>query len=69
MKYEVYSSRKNLLLRKQWRWKFIASNGKVIAVSSEGYNNFIDCVAGMNLVRASASAPQHYTEGYTSRST
>jgi uncharacterized protein YegP (UPF0339 family) len=59
MRYEVYSSRKNLLLRKQWRWRFIASNGRVIAVSSEGYNNYIECLRSVDLLRGSANVPEH----------
>lgn len=31
-------------LRKDWRWKITSlSNGKIIASSSEGFRNFIDC--------------------------
>ena len=30
--------------RKEWRWRIIANNGKVIAASSEGYKNKQDCI-------------------------
>ena len=34
MKLETYQDK-----RKQWRWRLKADNGKIIAASSEGYNN------------------------------
>jgi uncharacterized protein YegP (UPF0339 family) len=39
--YEV-KFRKHLITR-QWRWKIKADNGKIIASSSEGFFNRIDC--------------------------
>ena len=30
--------------KKEWRWNIKASNGNIIASSSEGYINRIDCV-------------------------
>lgn len=42
----------------QWRWRFVATNGKTIAVSSESYINLADCEASAQLVRReSAGAP------------
>lgn len=32
MKIEMYQDK-----RKEWRWRIIASNGKIVAVSGEGY--------------------------------
>lgn len=41
-----------------WRWTLIvAQNGRKIANSGEGYWNKADCVAAINLVRGSGSAP------------
>lgn len=50
MKFELYS-RRGFWARKQWYWRLKASNGRVIAVSGEGYNNRIDAVNGIELVR------------------
>jgi uncharacterized protein YegP (UPF0339 family) len=41
----------------QWRWTFYSSNGKAIAVSSEGYHNKADCQNSITLVKGSAAAP------------
>lgn len=42
----------------QWRWSLIVSgNGRKIANSGEGYYNKADCLAAINLVRGSGSAP------------
>jgi uncharacterized protein YegP (UPF0339 family) len=32
--------------RGEWRWRAVASNGRILAVSSESYKNRPDCVAG-----------------------
>ena len=40
----------------EWRWCFVATNGKTIAVSSESYNNLVDCEHSVSLIRASSSA-------------
>jgi hypothetical protein len=42
----------------EYRWRFTASNGRIIAVSSESYKNKSDCEHGIALVRRDApSAP------------
>ena len=38
----------------EWRWRFIASNGKIIADSGEGYHNRADCVHGIELIKREA---------------
>jgi len=38
----------------EWRWRFIASNGKIIADSGEGYHNRADCVHGIELIKSEA---------------
>lgn len=38
----------------QWRWKFLASNGRIIADSGEGYINKTDCLHGIELVKLEA---------------
>ena len=30
--------------QRQWRWRLVASNGQIIAASSEAYHNQADCV-------------------------
>lgn len=41
----------------QWRWYLTAANNKKIANSGEGYVNKADCLAAINLVKGSGSAP------------
>lgn len=36
---------KNFKFVKQWRWRLISSNGKVLDASSEGFFNKEDCIA------------------------
>lgn len=43
--------------RGEYRWTYEASNGKTIAVSSEGYVAKADCLNGINLMKASYSSP------------
>ncbi|QXQ05471.1 DUF1508 domain-containing protein [Sphingosinicellaceae bacterium] len=43
----------------QWRWRYVASNGKIIAVSSEAYVAKSDALYGITLMRGSASSPIH----------
>jgi uncharacterized protein YegP (UPF0339 family) len=38
----------------QYRWRFVASNGRIIAVSSESYWNKADCLASIVLVKQEA---------------
>jgi uncharacterized protein YegP (UPF0339 family) len=52
MTYEMFKD-----IHGQFRWRLRAANGRSIAVSGEGYNNRTDCLAAINLVKASASAP------------
>ncbi len=39
-KWEIYKDD-----RGDWRWRRVASNGRIVGASSEGYNNRADCVA------------------------
>jgi uncharacterized protein YegP (UPF0339 family) len=45
-KFEVYQDKKG-----EWRWKFRASNSKIIADSGEGYKDKKDCLHGIDLVK------------------
>lgn len=40
----------------QWRWQYVASNSKIIAVSSESYWNKADCLNAINLMKNSYSS-------------
>lgn len=51
MKYKVYPDN-----RGEWRWALFAANGKIIAVSSEGYHNRRDCLHAIDLVKSSQNA-------------
>jgi uncharacterized protein YegP (UPF0339 family) len=35
----------------EWRWRFKASNSKIIAMSSEGYTNEDDCKHSIDLIK------------------
>lgn len=41
----------------QWRWTLFAANQRKISNSGEGYWNKNDCLAAINLVKGSGSAP------------
>lgn len=41
----------------EWRWRLKAANGRIIAVSGEGYVRKADCEAAIALVKGSSSAP------------
>ena len=40
-----------------WRWRYVASNGRTIADSGEGYVHKADAQNGINLMKASYSSP------------
>lgn len=46
--------------RKEWRWRIKASNGRIIASSSEGYKNKKDAEA--NLYQLYITLFDHYDE-------
>ena len=47
---EVYS-RKPLIGRRQWRWRIVALNNKIIAQGSESYVNVSDLWAALGTTR------------------
>ena len=44
--FEVYKDK-----AEEWRWRFRASNSKIIADSGEGYKEKDDCLHGIELVK------------------
>lgn len=42
---------------RQWRWRYVASNGKIIAVSSEAYVGKEDCLRSIEIMKGSKNAP------------
>ena len=52
MRYEVYRD-----VGSQWRWRLLAANHEIIAVSSEGYVNRSGCLHAIRLVKSSSNAP------------
>jgi uncharacterized protein YegP (UPF0339 family) len=40
----------------EFRWRFISSNGRVLADSGESYKNKADCQSGIDLVKGEAPA-------------
>lgn len=41
----------------EWRWTYHASNGKAIAVASEGYKKRSDCERGIEIMKGSNNDP------------
>lgn len=41
----------------EWRWHLKAANNQIVAASGEGYKNEADCLAAIELVKKSSSAP------------
>lgn len=52
MAYHMY-----LDLNKQWRWRLVAANNRIIANSGEGYVNRSDCLSAIRLVANSGHVP------------
>lgn len=50
MKYVIYRDED-----KQYRWRFVAANGNIIADSGEGYRQKDDCENGIQIMKGSAS--------------
>ena len=40
----------------EFRWRYVATNGRIIATSSEGYKAKADCKNGIDLVKREAAA-------------
>lgn len=49
-RYVIYKDRSN-----QYRWRYVASNGRTIADSGEGYHNKADCERGIAIMKQSAN--------------
>jgi uncharacterized protein YegP (UPF0339 family) len=54
MHYEHYEDSKG-----EWRWRPKASNGRVIAGSSEGYSSESECLVELRLIIASVKPREH----------
>lgn len=39
-------------VRRQWRWRLRAANGRILATSGESFHNRGDCLASVRLVRS-----------------
>lgn len=46
MKFQVFKD-----VSSQYRWRMVAANGRIIAVSGEGYHNKKDCTDAIDLVK------------------
>lgn len=53
--FEVYKSG---LLRRGWRWRFVAKNGRIIYGSTESYKNLADCLDTIPILQGETEA--HY---------
>ncbi len=52
MTYHVYKDAAG-----EWRWRLLAANNRNIANSGESYADKRDCLAAIELVKASSNAP------------
>ena len=39
---------------REWRWRLKARNGRIVAISGEGYHNKSDCRDAINLIKKEA---------------
>ena len=51
-KYQIYKDKAG-----EYRWRYIAANGNIIADSGEGYINKSDCQNGIDIMKDSADVP------------
>ena len=51
VKFETYKDEVS-----EWRWRLIATNGRVVGDSGEGYKNKKDCLREINKIRATFGA-------------
>ena len=56
MYYQVYKDTGGF-----WRWRYVASNGRIISDSAEGYHNKSDCLAGITIMKGSSNSPIYET--------
>jgi uncharacterized protein YegP (UPF0339 family) len=42
----------------EYRWRFVSTNGRIIATSSEGYKAKGDCQNGIDLIKREAHTAQ-----------
>ncbi|RMF41503.1 MAG: DUF1508 domain-containing protein [Alphaproteobacteria bacterium] len=56
-KFEVYKDK-----RGEWRWRRIATNGKIVGAASEGYKSKADCEANMNRGYKASDKWEFYTD-------
>jgi len=49
--YTYYQDNQN-----DWRWRYV-TNGRIIAVSSEGYRNEADCLRSIEIMKGSSNDP------------
>lgn len=41
----------------EWRWRLVSGNGRIIAVSGEGYEHRTDCLHGVEIVKDARYTP------------
>lgn len=56
-RFETYKDK-----RGEFRWRFISSNGKIIAISSESYKAKSDCQHGIDLIKRDGPAAKVETK-------
>lgn len=59
MKFEIYKDS-----RGEFRWRFVSSNGRIIADGSEGYSSESNALNGINIIKENASVAKVYRTNY-----
>jgi hypothetical protein len=49
-KFEIYKDK-----RGEYRWRFVADNGRIVAMGSEGYSSKHNCENSVNIIKRQAS--------------
>lgn len=63
MKVQIYKGKSRLLRPQRWRYRLLAKNGKIVAVSSESYTNHADASAAAH--SAFGTVGVHYEDSET----
>lgn len=58
-KFEIYKD-----VRGDFRWRFVSSNGRIIADSAEGYSSEQNALNGIDIIKRQASSASAYRLNY-----
>lgn len=58
-KFQIYKD-----MRGEFRWRFVSSNGRIVADSAESYTSEANALNGINIVKKDAPAAKVYRLNY-----